>query len=151
RSRTSCGSGRANEGRTHSEGTIWRGTDMRERLSRLLLIGGLLLASGIVQMPGRAATAADEPPQLPGYFTGTSADPAKPTWPDPTGGATGVWATPAGDAKGDVPGALSITDVYDRVAHNLYSINFVWTLVAGFLVMFMQAGFMLVETGLCRA
>jgi ammonium transporter, Amt family len=124
---------------------------MRERLSRLLLIGGLLLASGLVHIPARVATAADEPPQLPGYFTGTSADPAKPSWPDPTGGATGVWATPAGDTKGDVPGALSITDVYDRVAHNLYSINFVWTLVAGFLVMFMQAGFMLVETGLCRA
>src|SRR5581483_8216883 len=29
--------------------------------------------------------------------------------------------------------------------------NFVWALVAGFLVMFMQAGFMFVETGLCRA
>jgi Amt family ammonium transporter len=124
---------------------------MRERLSRLLLIGALLLASGVVQMPGRVATAADEPPQLPAYFSGTSADPAKPTWPDPTGGATGVWATPAGDAKGDVPGSLTITDVYDRVAHNLYSINFVWTLVTGFLVMFMQAGFMFVETGLCRA
>ena len=26
-----------------------------------------------------------------------------------------------------------------------------WTLVTGFLVMFMQAGFALVETGLCRA
>ena len=37
------------------------------------------------------------------------------------------------------------------MAHNLYSINYVWALVAGFLVMFMQAGFMLVETGLCRA
>ncbi len=42
-------------------------------------------------------------------------------------------------------------DLYDRMAHNLYSINYVWALVAGFLVMFMQAGFMLVETGLCRA
>ncbi len=31
------------------------------------------------------------------------------------------------------------------------AINTVWTLVAGFLVMFMQAGFALVETGLCRA
>ncbi|MGA2583425.1 MAG: ammonium transporter [Tepidisphaeraceae bacterium] len=31
------------------------------------------------------------------------------------------------------------------------AINFVWTLVAGFLVMFMQAGFALVETGMCRA
>src|SRR5213075_2564708 len=41
--------------------------------------------------------------------------------------------------------------LYDRIVHNLFSINMVWTLVAGFLVMFMQAGFMLVETGLCRA
>jgi Amt family ammonium transporter len=117
---------------------------------RLALVLGLL-ASVLVQGLGGVAAAADEPPQLPGYFTGTSADPAKPAWPDPTGGAAGVWATPAGDAKGDVPGSMSIGDVYDRVAHNLYSINFVWTLVAGFLVMFMQAGFMLVETGLCRA
>jgi ammonium transporter, Amt family len=31
------------------------------------------------------------------------------------------------------------------------SINFIWTLIAGFLVMFMQAGFALVETGMCRA
>ena len=36
-------------------------------------------------------------------------------------------------------------------ARNYYGINFSWTLVAGFLVMFMQAGFALVETGLCRA
>ena len=62
-----------------------------------------------------------------------------------------MWATPAGDGKGDVPEKLSIQDVYDRMVHNLYSINYVWALVAGFLVMFMQAGFMLVETGLCRA
>jgi Amt family ammonium transporter len=33
----------------------------------------------------------------------------------------------------------------------LFSINMVWALVAGFLVMFMQAGFAMVETGLCRA
>ena len=36
--------------------------------------------------------------------------------------------------------SLALTDVYDRIAHNLFSINFVWALVAGFLVMFMQAG-----------
>ena len=30
-------------------------------------------------------------------------------------------------------------------------LNFVWTLLAAFLVMFMQAGFALVATGLCRA
>src|SRR5256885_5261173 len=34
---------------------------------------------------------------------------------------------------------------------NTVAINFVWTLVAGFLVMFMQAGFALVETGFTRA
>ena len=98
--------------------------------------------------PAEAAPAAAP---LPAYFTATSADSQKPAWPDPTGGAAGVWSTPAGDGKGDTPTALSVTDVYDRVVHNLLSINMVWALVTGFLVMFMQAGFMFVETGLCRA
>jgi ammonium transporter, Amt family len=104
-------------------------------------------------MPDMPPVAADEPaaaPQLPAYFSATN-DPAKPSWPDPTGAATGVWATPAGDGKGDVPAKLGLADLYDRVAHNLISINFVWALVTGFLVMFMQAGFKFVETGLCRA
>ena len=87
---------------------------------------------------------------LPAYFTATN-DPQKPAWPDATGGASGVWATPASDGKGDVPEQLKPTDLYDRILHNLYSINYVWVLIAGFLVMFMQAGFMLVETALCRA
>jgi ammonium transporter, Amt family len=37
------------------------------------------------------------------------------------------------------------------VADHTRAINLVWTLIAGFLVMFMQAGFALVETGMCRA
>src|SRR5207245_3859168 len=41
--------------------------------------------------------------------------------------------------------------IADAVGHNRTSINFVWTLVTGFLVMFMQAGFALVETRLCGA
>ncbi len=98
--------------------------------------------------PAGAAAAA---PALPAYFSGTNADPAKPVWPDAAGGAAGTWAAPAGDGKGDTPSTLSVADLYDRVAHNLYSINMVWALVTGFLVMFMQAGFMFVETGLCRA
>jgi len=103
------------------------------------------------EAPGAAAAAAPAP-KLPTYFTATSDDPKKPpAWPDPTGAASGVWATPAGDAKGDIPEKLSTQDVYDRMVHNQYSINYVWALVAGFLVMFMQAGFMMVETGLCRA
>ena len=39
----------------------------------------------------------------------------------------------------------------NQAGQNRIAINFTWTLVAGFLVMFMQAGFAIVETGLCRA
>jgi Amt family ammonium transporter len=39
----------------------------------------------------------------------------------------------------------------DTAGHNRVAVNFMWTLITGFLVMFMQAGFALVETGLCRA
>src|SRR5258706_5123444 len=38
-----------------------------------------------------------------------------------------------------------------QVASTSTSVNFVWTLVAGFLGMFMQAGFALFETGFTRA
>jgi Amt family ammonium transporter len=48
------------------------------------------------------------------------------------------------------PDAPTTTELSKNVAKAFYSINFVWVLVAGFLVMFMQAGFALVETGLCR-
>ena len=54
---------------------------------------------------------------------------------------------PVGDAKK----GLTIGDVVTLVGQHQIAINFVWTLVAGFLVMFMQAGFAIVETGLCRA
>jgi Amt family ammonium transporter len=46
--------------------------------------------------------------------------------------------------------AVAVDAVAQSASHGIYSINFVWTLVAGFLVMFMQAGFALVETGLIR-
>ncbi len=47
--------------------------------------------------------------------------------------------------------AIAVDAVAQSASHAIFSINFVWTLVAGFLVMFMQAGFALVETGLIRA
>ena len=46
---------------------------------------------------------------------------------------------------------ITLTDVVNQVGQNRIGINFTWTLVCGFLVMFMQAGFAIVETGLCRA
>ncbi|MGH2412399.1 MAG: ammonium transporter, partial [Microcystaceae cyanobacterium] len=39
----------------------------------------------------------------------------------------------------------------DSVGQNRVAINITWTLITGFLVMFMQAGFALVETGFTRA
>jgi len=47
--------------------------------------------------------------------------------------------------------AVAVDAVAQAASHGIFSVNFVWTLVAGFLVMFMQAGFALVETGLIRA
>src|SRR5215470_14774921 len=89
-----------------------------------------LMAAGATLLPVLRAAAADAP-EVPAYFSSTNADEAKPTWPDQTGAASGVWAAPAGDAKADVPASLALPELYDRVAHNLFSINFVWTLVTG--------------------
>jgi Amt family ammonium transporter len=47
--------------------------------------------------------------------------------------------------------AVAVDAVAQAASHGIFSSNFVWTLVAGFLVMFMQAGFAMVETGLIRA
>ena len=56
---------------------------------------------------------------------------------DPTGAATGT----AKDVTVKDPAAPTLTEVMDTVGHNKIAINIVWTLLAGFLVMFMQAGF----------
>ena len=56
-------------------------------------------------------------------------------------------------AQGAAPSAADslLKATADASAANTVAINFVWTLVAGFLVMFMQAGFAMVETGFTRA
>ncbi|HKW41944.1 MAG TPA: ammonium transporter [Gemmatimonadales bacterium] len=61
----------------------------------------------------------------------------------------------AGQGVPTAPAALA-TDSLARAAStaaaaNTVAINFVWTLITGFLVMFMQAGFAMVETGFTRA
>jgi Amt family ammonium transporter len=67
--------------------------------------------------------------------------------PDPTGAKTGTIQ--------DVPaakiGSPTLTEIGDAVGHNRISINIMWTLITGFLVMFMQAGFAMVETGFTQA
>jgi ammonium transporter, Amt family len=67
---------------------------------------------------------------------------------DPAGTLTGTAADiPMSDPKK----GLMIGDVVSMLGQNLVATNFVWTLITGFLVMFMQAGFAIVETGLARA
>ncbi len=66
---------------------------------------------------------------------------------DPGGSLTGtINDVPVGDAKV----GLTLGDVANQVGQNKIGINFTWTLITGFLVMFMQAGFAMVEAGLCR-
>jgi ammonium transporter, Amt family len=66
---------------------------------------------------------------------------------DPTGATTGT----AADVTVKDPKNPTLPEVMETVGHNKIAINFVWTLLAGFLVMFMQAGFAMVETGFTRA
>ena len=103
-----------------------------------------------------AAPAAAAPPATPAPIAITDADVKGIAAPaadarakgDPDGALTG---TVSDVAVADAKKGLTIADVVNQVGQNKVAINFMWTLVAGFLVMFMQAGFAIVETGLCRA
>jgi Amt family ammonium transporter len=67
--------------------------------------------------------------------------------PDPTGAKTGT----AADVPAAKPGEPTLMELADAVGHSRIALNLVWTLLTGFLVMFMQAGFAMVETGFTRA
>jgi Amt family ammonium transporter len=88
------------------------------------------------------------------------AQPAPEIKPDPSGANTGG----AADVVGITAGAPTADDLKnlgskeplaaklaDVIGHNRIAINLVWTLICGFLVMFMQAGFALAEAGFTRA
>ncbi|MBK0379059.1 ammonium transporter [Mucilaginibacter segetis] len=62
---------------------------------------------------------------------------------DASGAKTGTIA----DVAAAKAGEPTLTEVGDAAGHNRISINIMWTLITGFLVMFMQAGFAMVETG----
>lgn len=66
---------------------------------------------------------------------------------DPSGAATGTMA----DVPAKEAGQPTLQEVAETAGHNKVSINMMWILLAGFLVMFMQAGFALAETGFTRA
>ncbi len=62
----------------------------------------------------------------------------------------GVTCTTNSSGQVQYPYSGPVAQLADQVGQNKVAINFVWTLVTGYLVMFMQAGFALVETGFTR-
>lgn len=102
-----------------------RGADERYRKLKRLFVAMLIFAAAVAVF------------QIAAYAAG----------PDPSGAATGS----AADVPAATEGKLTLDDVAAVAGHNKISINMMWTLIAGFLVMFMQAGFAMVETGFTRA
>ena len=115
----------------------------------LLVCGVPAWAQGQTPAPSAPAAAAAPPPlavDAPLPVSGPTADDLAAG--DPSGTKTGT-ANDVVHADPNKP--LTLVDLVNQAGQNRIAINFVWTLVTGFLVMFMQAGFALVETGLCRA
>ena len=98
-------------------------------------------APGAPAVVVHAAAAPEAKPDPSGVNTGGVAD-------VPGGSANAPTREEIDKAAGTEPLAVKLADV---IGHNRIAINFAWTLMCGFLVMFMQVGFALVETGLCRA
>src|SRR5439155_26304630 len=130
-------------------------------LAVLALVGLLLLGRTVVAQTTQPAAGA--PAAVPGAAAPTTA-PAE-IKPDPTGAAGAGnslltpnayngWPVGTTDPKTGVftPKATGLTpdEQVQATVRPYHSINMTWTLVCGFLVMFMQAGFALVETGLVR-
>jgi len=130
----------------------------------ILAVALLMVSLAWAQAPATTPTPAPEAPAAAAPAAPPPAAPVAITDKD----LTSV-PTPAADAraKGDPDGSLTgtvsdvvvadskkgltIADLANQAGQNRVAINFVWTLITGFLVMFMQAGFAIVETGLCRA
>ncbi len=110
------------------------------RMRRLALVGGAVLLL-ILLFAGCSPTKVDAPGDPAGISTSS--------------GANLDGLAPGAIEKGDYEAAQK-TEPYaaklaDLVDQNRLGINFTWLLAMGFLVMFMQAGFALVETGFTRA
>ena len=103
----------------------------------------LALTLALVVLVGTGTCFAGDPPKPDpaGTSIGTAADVVNATSGAPT-------AVDMDKYKDSEPLATKLADV---VGHNRISINMVWTLICGFLVMFMQAGFACAETGFTRA
>ncbi|MGC2064481.1 MAG: ammonium transporter [Thermodesulfovibrionales bacterium] len=132
----------------------------------LLVSAGLVLADEQVQKTIPPSTAAEQgaPPAQSAPAAPVAAAPApEAAKSDPSGANTGgigdmVGYSSNGPSADDMKtiDAVKKTEpfavkVADAVGKNRIAINIVWTLVCGFLVMFMQAGFAMAETGFTQA
>lgn len=66
---------------------------------------------------------------------------------DPTGTSTGT----AADVTAATAGHPTADEMASELGHTKIAVNYVWLLLCGFLVMFMQAGFAMLEVGFVRA
>jgi Amt family ammonium transporter len=131
-----------------------------KRLSRVLLAALCISPLALAQLPATTSasipTATTPVTPLPSPKPILDSDLANTPVPsadarakgDQDGSLTGN----AGDITvSDTKKGLTISDLANQVGQNKIAINFVWTLITGYLVMFMQLGFALLETGLARA
>jgi Amt family ammonium transporter len=137
-----------------------RRNEMKRLFIVISIIVGLVLSAGVLlaedqTQPSPAAPAAQQvQPSQP-------APAAEPELkPDPSGanigGAADVIGASAGAPTADDLKKLATNEplaakLADVIGHNRIALNFMWTLITGFLVMFMQAGFAMAETGFTQA
>jgi ammonium transporter, Amt family len=122
---------------------------MTKRLFLALAMAWCCTLVGLAQAPSTAppaAPAAAAP--APAAITVTTPSAEARAKGDPDGNSTG---TAVDVTVADSKVGITLGDLANQAGQNKIAINFVWTLITGFLVMFMQAGFAIVETGLCRA
>jgi len=124
-------------------------------------VGLLYAEEAVTNPPTPPAVGQAQPAQpAPQATAPAPAAPAPELKPDPSGANTGGAADVVGgsanaptadDLKNLGPKEPLAAKVADVAGHNRIALNIVWTLIAGFLVMFMQAGFAMVETGFTQA
>ena len=125
----------------------------QRKLSSMLALGvGLAILWGVVGLPALA----EDTPAAPAPAAAAAPAPAT---PDPIGTPAKADSTGASYTAGSSTSA-ALTKDKDKVTletlardakNTRQALNIFWTLVTGFLVMFMQTGFAMLETGLCRA
>src|SRR5258708_39781372 len=120
------------------------------------LIGLVALAAMLFNVLTTVRAYAETAPEV---ASAAAAAPAAPPEPDKTGAFQSTptsysvpgYIKPDPDKATTKELAIAVDAAAQAASHGIYSANFVWTLIAGFLVMFMQAGFALLGTGLVRA